>query len=193
MSDALRPHGLQHTRFLCLPLPRDVVQWPSHVWLFVTPRTAAEQASLTFTISWSLLKLISIELMMPSNHLILCHPLLFLSSVFPSIRVFSSELALFIRWPKYWSFSFSISPSNGYSELPFFRIEWSDFLAVQGTLKNLLLAPQFKSISSLALSLSYGPTLTAIHDHWEKPQLWLYRPLLSQWCLCFSIHCLDLS
>ena len=106
-----------------------VVQWLSHVRLFVTLRTAAEQASLTFTISWSLLKLISIELMMPSNHLILCHPLLLLSSIFPSVRVFSNESALCIRWPKYWSFSFVISPSNGYSGLLFFRIDWSDFLS----------------------------------------------------------------
>ena len=106
-----------------------VVQWLSHVRLFVTLRTAAEQASLTFTISWSLLKLISIELMMPSNHLILCHPLLLLSSIFPSVRVFSNESALCIRWPKYWSFSFVISPSNGYSWLLFFRIDWSDFLS----------------------------------------------------------------
>jgi len=106
-----------------------VVQWLSHVRLFVTLWTAAEQASLTFTISWSLLKLISIELMMPSNHLILCHPLLLLSSIFPSVRVFSNESALCIRWPKYWSFSFVISPSNGYSGLLFFRIDWSDFLS----------------------------------------------------------------
>jgi len=106
-----------------------VVQWLSHVRLFVTLWTAAEQASLTFTISWSLLKLISIELMMPSNHLILCHPLLLLSSIFPSVRVFSNELALCIRWPKYWSFSFVISPSNGYSGLLFFRTDWSDFLS----------------------------------------------------------------
>ena len=112
-------------------------QYLSHVRLFVTPWAAARQASLSITSSWSLLKLISIELVMPSNHLILCHPLL-LPSGFPSIRVFSNELALCIRWPKYWSFSFSISPSNEYSGLISFRIDWFDLLAVQGTLKSLL-------------------------------------------------------
>ena len=100
--------------------------------------TAAHQASLSFTISWSLLKLISIESVVPSNHLILCRPLLLLPSIFPSIRVFSSELALCIWWPKYWSFSFSISPSNECSGLISFRIDWFDLLAVQGTLKSLL-------------------------------------------------------
>ena len=110
----------------------------SHVRLFATPWTAAHQASLSITISWNLLKLMSIELMMPSNHLILCRPLLLLPAVFPSIRVFSSELALHIRWPKYWSFSFNISPSNEYSGLISLRIDWFDFLAAQGTLKSLL-------------------------------------------------------
>ena len=100
--------------------------------------TAAHQASLSFTISWSLLKLISIELMMPSRHIILCHPLLFLPSIFPSIKVFSSELALHIRWPNYWSFGFNISPSNEYSGLISFRIDWFDLLVGQRTLKNLL-------------------------------------------------------
>ena len=104
----------------------------------MTPWTAACQASLSFTISWSLLKLMSIESVMPSNRLILCCPLLLLPSIFPSIRVFSSESALHIRWPKYWSFSFSISPSNEYSELISFRIDWFDRLAVHGTLKSLL-------------------------------------------------------
>ena len=103
------------------------VQSLSHVWLFATPCTVACQSSLSFTISQSLLKLMSIELVMPSRHLILCHPLL-LSSVFPRIRVFSSELALCIRWPKYWSFSFSISPSNEYSRLTFFRIDLLSYL-----------------------------------------------------------------
>ena len=107
------------------------VQSLTHVQLFVTPWTAALQASLSFTISWSLLKLMSIESMMPSNHLILCHPLLFLFSIFPSIRVFSSEWAFPIRWPKYWSFSFSIRPSSECSGLISFRIDWFD-LAVQG-------------------------------------------------------------
>ena len=114
-----------------------VVQLLSHVWLFVTPWTAARQTSLSFTISQSLIKPMSVELVMPSNHLILCHPLLLLPSVFPNIRVFSNELALCIRWPKYWSFSFSISPSNDYSGLISFRIDGFDLLAVQGTLKSL--------------------------------------------------------
>ena len=103
-----------------------------------TPWTAAHQASLSITNSWSLLKLMSIESVMPSNHLILCRPLLLLPSVFPSIRVFSNESVLHIRWPKYWNFRFSISPSNEYSRLVSFRIDWLDLLAVQGTVKSLL-------------------------------------------------------
>ena len=114
------------------------VQSPRHVQLFAAPWTAAHQASLSFTISWRLLKLMCIESEMPSNHLVLCHFLLLLPSVFPSIRVSSSESALHIRWPKYWSFSFSISPSNEYSRLISFRIDWYDLLEVQGTLKSLL-------------------------------------------------------
>ena len=106
--------------------------------LFVTPWTAAHQASLSITNSRSLLKFIPIESVMPSNHLILCHLLLLLSSIFPSIRVFSKESVLHIRWPKYWSFSFSISPYNEYSGLISFRIDWFDLLAIQGTLKSLL-------------------------------------------------------
>ena len=105
---------------------------------FATPRTAACQASLSFTVSQSLLKFISINSVMPSNHLILCHPLLLLPSVFPRIRVFSNEPVLPIRWPKYWSFSFSISPSNEYSGLISLRIDWFDLLVVQGILKSLL-------------------------------------------------------
>ena len=114
------------------------VQSLSHVRLFETPWTAACQASLSITNSQSLLKLMSIELVIPSNYLILCHPLLLLPSTFPNIRVISNELALHIGWPKYWSFSFSISPSNEYSGLVSFRIHWFDLLAVQGTLKSLL-------------------------------------------------------
>ena len=113
-----------------------IVQSLSCVQLFVSPQTAARQASLSFTISQSLLKLMFIEPMMPSNHLILCHPLLLLPSIFPSIRVFSNESALHIRWPKYWSFS--ISPSHECSGLISFRIDWFDLFAVQGTLKSLL-------------------------------------------------------
>ena len=114
------------------------VQALSRVQLFVTPWTAACQASLTITNSWSLPKLMSIESVMPSNHLILCHPLLLLPSIPPSIRVFSNELVLPIRWPKYWSFSFSISLSNEHPGLISFRMNWLDLLAVQGTLKSLL-------------------------------------------------------
>ena len=108
------------------------------VCLFATPWNAARQASLSITNSRSLLKLSSIELVMPCNHLILCHPLLLLPSIFPSIRVFPNKSLLRIRWPKYWSFSFSISPSNEYSGLISFRIDWFDLLAIQGTLKSLL-------------------------------------------------------
>ena len=115
-----------------------VVQSLSRVQLFLSPWTTACQASLSFTISWSLLKLMSIQLVMPSNYLIFFCPLLLLPSIFPSIRVFSSEAALCIRWPKYWSFTFSICPSSEYSRLFSFRIYWFDLLAVQGTLKSLL-------------------------------------------------------
>ena len=114
------------------------VQSLSHVWLFATPWTAACQASLSFTNFWSFLKLISIELVMSSNQLIICRPLLLLPSIFPSIRVFSNESVLCIRWPTDESFSFSISSSNKYSRLISFRIDWFDLLAVQGDLKSLL-------------------------------------------------------
>ena len=113
------------------------VQLLSHVRLFATPCTAARQASLSISNSRSLLKLMSIESVMPSNHLILCRPLLLLPSIFPSIRVFSNESALRIRWPKYWSFSFTISPCNEYLARISFRMDWLDLLAVQGTLKSL--------------------------------------------------------
>ena len=134
-----------------------VVQLPSCVQLFATQRTAAHQASLSFTISWHLLRLTLIQSVMPSTNLMLCQPLL-LSSIFPSIRIFSNKSALGIRWPKYWSFSFNISPSNEYSGLIFFRIDRFDLLAVHRTLKRLL------QYCSLALSLLYGPTLTSLHD-----------------------------
>ena len=110
-----------------------VVQSVSHIWLFATPWTAACQASLSFTISQSLLQLMPIESVIPSNHLIFFHPLVFLPSIFPSIGVFSNDPALRMRWPKYWSFSFSISPSKEYSGFISFRIDWFDLLAVQGT------------------------------------------------------------
>ena len=116
-----------------------------------------------------LFKLMSIESVMASNHLILCHPLLFLPSIFPSNRVFSNEKVLLIKWPRNWSFQFSISPSNEYSGLISFRMDWLDLLAVQGILKSCLPpTPQFKTIKSSALSFLYGPTLTSIHDYWKK-------------------------
>ena len=118
----------------------------SHVQLFATPETAAHQASLSFTVSWSLLKLMSIKSMMPSNYLILCRPYLLLPSIFPSIRDFSNESALQIRWPEYWSFSFTISPSNEYSGLNSFRIDWFDLLAVQGILNSLLQYHSWKAL-----------------------------------------------
>ena len=135
MSNSLGPHGLQHTR---LPCP---------------------------SVSQNLLKPMSLELVMLSNHLILCRPLLLPPSVFPNIRVFSNESVLPIRWPKYCSFSFS--PSNEYSGLISFRVDWFDLFAVQGTLKSSP-TPQFKSINSSMLSLLYDPTLTSIHDYWKN-------------------------
>ena len=145
------------------------VQLLSRVHLFVTPWTTARQAFLSITNSWSLLKLISIESVTPSNHLILCRPLLLLPSVFPSIRVFSNESILHIRWPKYCSFSFSISPSNEYSELISFRMNTLDLLAVQGTLKSLLLHHSSKAdINSSSLSFLYIPNLTSIPDYWKN-------------------------
>ena len=127
---------------------------------------AACQASLSVMNSWSLLKLMSIESMMPTNHLILCHPLLRLPSIFPSVRVFSHQSVLCIRWPKYWRFS--ISPSNEYSGLISFKIDWLDLLAVQGTLKSLLQHHSSKASVLRGLSFLYTPTLTSIHDYWKK-------------------------
>ena len=127
--------NISYPSYVCL---FSSVQPLSCIQLFVTPWTAARQASLSITNSQSLLKVMSIKSVVPSNHLILCRPLLLLPSIFPSIKVFSNELVLHIRWPKYWSFSFSISPSNEYSGLIFFRTDWFDLLTVQGTLKNLL-------------------------------------------------------
>ena len=138
------------------------------------PWTSACQVSLFITNSWSLLKLICIELVMPSNHLILCCPLFLLHLIFPSIRVFSNESALPIRWPKCWNFSFSIRPSNEHPGLISFRMVWLDLLAVQGTP-----TPQFKSINSSMLSFLYSPILTSIHDYWYV-QLSLDRPLLAR-------------
>ena len=143
-------------------IPISSVQLFSRGQLFATP-WASCQASLSITNSWSLLTLMSTELVTPFNHLILCHPFLLLPSIYPSIRVFSNESALRIRWPKYWSFSFNISLSNEYSGLISFRSDWLDLLAVQGTLKSSP-TPQFKSIYTLALSFLYSPTLTSIHN-----------------------------
>ena len=137
----------------------------------MTPLTAAHQASMPITNLCSFLKLMSIESVMPSNHLILFRPLLHLPSIFPSIRVFSNESVLRIRWPKDWSFSFSFSPSNEHSGLISFRMDWLDLLAVQGMLKESSPTPQFKSINSSALSFLYGPTLTSIHDYWKNCSL----------------------
>ena len=140
-----------------------------------TPWTAAYQASLSFTISRRLLKLMSIELMMPSNHLILCCPLLLLPSIFPSIRVFSNESVLHTRWPKYWCFSFNISPSNEYSGLISLGLSGLISLLSKG-LKKSSPAPQLESINSSVLSLPHGPTLISIHDYWEKTTAFLERP-----------------
>ena len=137
-----------------------------HVQLFVTPWTAAHQASLSITNSQSLLKLMSIVSMMPSNHLILCHPLLFLPSLFPSIRVFSIDSALCNRWQKHWSFSFNISPSSEYSGLISFNgLVWS--LCSPGDPQESSPTPQFKSINSAVLSFLYSPALTSIRDYWK--------------------------
>ena len=126
---------------------------------------------LSITKSQSLPKPMSIESVMPSNHLILCHPLLLLPSVFPSISVFSNESALHIRWPKYWSFSFSISPSNEHSGLMSFRMDWLDLLPVQGTLKSLLQHHSSKASILRRSAIFYSPTLTSIHDHWKNRSL----------------------
>ena len=132
--------------------------------VFATSWAAGHQASLSITDSQSLLKLMSIKSVMPSKHLILCH-LLLPPSIFPSIKVFSNESALHIRWPKYWSFSFSISPSNEYSRLISFRIDWQDLLAVQGTLKSLLQYHSSKASILWSSAFFISPTLTSIHDH----------------------------
>ena len=140
----------------------------SRVQLFAAPWTAAHQASLSFTVSWSFLKFMSIELVMLSNHLILCCPLLLLPSIFPNIRVFSKESTLHIRWPKYWSSSFSISPSNEHSWLISFRM--TDLISLQskGLSRDSSPTWQFKNINFSVLSLLYGPTLTSTHDYWKN-------------------------
>ena len=139
----------------------------SCVWFFETPQTAAHQASLNFTLSKSFLKLMSIESVMPSNHLALCCPLLLLPSICPSIRVFSNELALCIKWTKYWSFSYIISPSNEYSGLISFRIDWLFSFCPRDSQESSP-TPQFKSINSSALSFLYSPTVTFVYDYWKN-------------------------
>jgi len=162
------------------------VQSLSRVQLFATPWIAARQASLSITNSWTSPKLMSIESVMPSSHLILCHPLLLLPPIPPSIRVFSNESTLRVRWPKYWSFSFSISPSNEHLGLISFRMDWLDLLAVQGTLRVF-------SNTTVEKHQFFGAQLSwqsNSHIHtWllEKPYPWIERPLLAKKCLCFWI------
>ena len=144
------------------------VQSLSCVWLFVTPWITAPRASLSITNSQSLLKHMALESVMPSNHLILCYPLLLLPSIFSSIRVFSDESVHLVRWPKYWSFSFSISPSNEYSELISFRMDQLDLIAVQRDSLESSPTPQFKSINSSVLSFLHSPALTSILAYWEN-------------------------
>ena len=141
------------------------------VWSdFATPQTAAHQASLSITNSWSLCKLMSIESVMPSNHLILCRILLLLPPIPPSIRVFSSESALHVRWPEYWSFTFSRRTSNEHQGLISFRTDWLDLLAVQVTQESSPTS-QFKSINFFVISFLYSPTITSIHDYWKNHSL----------------------
>ena len=137
----------------------------------VTPWTAACQASLSITNSRSFCRLMSIKLVMPSNHLILCQPLFLLPSIFQSVSVFFKESLLHVRWPKYRSFSFSISPSKEHPGLISFRMDWLDLLAVQRALKSLLQHHKSKSINSLGLSFLHSPTLTSIHDYWKNHSL----------------------
>ena len=151
-----------------ISFPEIVVQPLSRVWLFATPWTAACQASLSITSSGNLLKLMSVESVMPCNHLILCHPLLPLPPIPPNIRVFSNELAFPMRWPKDWSFSFIISLSNEYSGLISFRVDlvWS-FCSPRDSQESSP-TPQLNNINSLAVSFLHGPALTSVHDYWKN-------------------------
>ena len=160
------------------------VQSLSHVQFFVNPWTATRQASLSITNYWSLFKLMSTELVIPSNRLILCCHLLILASIFPRIRVFSNESIICIRWPKYWIFSFSFSPSNEYSELISLRMDWLDLLAVQGTLKSLL---QHHSSKASVLWCPAFLTVQLSHSHMTTGKI---IALLAKWCFCFLIYCL---
>ena len=165
--------------FLCVFPSISSVQLLSHIQLFETLYTAVCQASLSLTVTQSLLKLMSIELVMPSNHLSLCHPLHLLPSISPSIRVFSNESVLHIRWTKYRSFSFSINPSSEYSGMTSFRVDWCDFLAVQGTLKSLLQQHSSKA-SILQCSAFFIVQLSHPYMTTGKIILWLDRPLLAK-------------
>ena len=159
------------SEYICLNwmyLQFSSVQSLSRVRLFATPWIAARQASVSITNSWSLPKLMSTELVMPSNHLILCCPLLLLPSIFSKIRVFWNESALCIRWPKYWSFSFNINPSNDHRGLIYFRMDWLDLLAVQGTLKSLLQHQSSKASILWRFSLLHGSSHSSIHDNWKN-------------------------
>ena len=185
MCPSNHPKMIYHgTVFLCISYILKQLLLFSHsvVCNSATPWTATCQASQSFTISQSLLKLMCVELVMSSNHLILWHPLLLLS-IFPSIRVFSNESALHIRWPQYWSFSFNISPSNKYSRLISFRIDRLDFLAVQGALKSLLQHHNLKAsnlwCSVFLFFFFYCPTLIFVHDYW-KIHSFDYRDLCQQ-------------
>ena len=162
-----------HTSHLDVSKRNSVIQSLNRVQLFATPRTVARQVSLFVTASQTLLKLISIELEKPSNHLVLCRPFLLLPSIFPSIRVFSSKLTLCQYW------SFSVSLSSEYSQLISLRINWFDLLAGQGTLKSLLQHHSSKVSILQQSAFFYGPTLTSVHDNWKN------HSLLTKWCLCF--------
>ena len=157
---------------MLLPLSAWLLLMFSHsvIWLFVIPWMQHARLLCSSPSPGAFSDSCPLSQWWPSNHLVLCHPLLLLPSVFPSIRVFSNESALCIMWPKYWSFSFSfsISPSNEYSGLISFRIHWLDLFAVQGTLPESFPTPWFKSINSSALSFLYGPTLTSVHDYWKN-------------------------
>ena len=185
-------HSLLIAAFALLPIFKlnqfSSVQSLSHVQLFATPWIAARQASLSITNSRSLLKLMSIELVTPSSHLILCRPLLLLPPIPPSIRVFSNESTSRMRWPKYWSFSFSFSPSNEHPGLISFRMDWLDLLAVQGTLKHLLQHHSSNVSIFQRSAFFYSPTLTSIHDHWLNVHNFFRHPL----CNCLPNPLLSL-
>ena len=163
-----RYNFLSHSEWQKILKSFSSVQQLSHVRLFVSSWSTTCQASLSFTNSRNLLKLMPIESVMPSNHLIFCHPLLLLPSIFPSIRVFSSETVLRIRWPKYWSFSFSVSSSNEYSGLIYFRNDLLDLLEVQGTLKSLLHHHSSKASILRCSAFFLSPIHTSIHDYWKN-------------------------